>query len=70
MRPDVLVPLAATVLGCYLVLRSGYLRAVLFGPIRRTATVDGQLVMPMDVPPVTPEPEPEPERERHHAGVH
>jgi hypothetical protein len=35
MKLDALIPLCAAVVGCYLILRSGYLRAVVLAPFRR-----------------------------------
>ena len=60
MKPEALVPIIASAVGVYLILRSGYLRAVLRAPFRRAS--DRQLVIPLD--------ESTREPSRQHASVH
>jgi hypothetical protein len=72
MKLDALIPLAASVVGCYLILRSGYLRAVLLAPFRRRAQevriADITLELDFESRVIKPDRELEPHRHRAHLG--
>ena len=75
MKIDALVPVLASVVGIYLTLRSGYLRAVLAAPFRRARRhrpllVVDALEFDFDAVPVTTAPQRELEPHRHSARLH